>query len=192
MREQQVDRRTVARGLAWSTPVVAVAMAAPAVAASGVVANTFLYSGRSGDWGCDRWYASTYRTQATTPSSQVYIQWSNTTTSMSFTNVAITYWYSSPSITWTTWTGHNACWSMLTRDTSQANIIQSGVTLYAYKSTYTCAITAASPTTRLPSFSFQSATCISYGTRPSSTWGYTFSYSLNGTPYTKTMFGSMA
>ncbi|MGO4340865.1 hypothetical protein [Pedococcus sp. 2YAF34] len=45
---REIDRRTIAKGVAWTVPVVIVATAAPAAAASGVPTTTFISSGGQG------------------------------------------------------------------------------------------------------------------------------------------------
>jgi hypothetical protein len=58
-----ISRRTVAKGAAWTAPVAMLAMAAPAVAASGTsclsaVWTDAIYSGAGGKWGFDIQFAN--------------------------------------------------------------------------------------------------------------------------------------
>lgn len=125
---------------------------------------------------------STYRTSTTTNSSAVYIRWPNTSTSTTIANVSVTFYFPFSAMTWEARTGNNACWTLLTRDTTKPNQVHptTNRTVYAYTTTYTCAITTVNGTTYLPDFDFRTTTCYQSTSTWRSGWGYQIDYTYNG------------
>ena len=158
-----IDRRQLAKGAAWSIPVVAVVTAAPAMAASPMPQlNT---SGRA-TWNLT-WYTErvdnyqSFKLFSTTPGTNVPGRGFcvlNTNSSTQISNAAVTYYlpyYSSLTFSAQNGPGFNG-WSRLSRDSSKSNKYFNGVTYYAYTTVYTGGVTAQDGTTCLPSFGFES------------------------------------
>lgn len=184
-----VSRRTLVQGAAWAVPAVAFAGAAPAYAASPAVTPAFrLYAYRSATNGwCATMRLSTERDgNGTAGDGNVYLCWDNTTTANTFTNVSVTYWIAEPNITWAAYTG-SSCWTVPT--STGAKRTQNGVTLYAYKSTLTCAVTAANGRTCLPEFDWYTPNCVD---QISATWGYHVDWTMNGSAQSWEGFGALA
>ncbi|MDO4919091.1 hypothetical protein [Kocuria sp.] len=163
MEPAPINRRTLAKGAVWSVPVVAMASAAPAVAAS--AAPELRPSGRfsyNQGWGSTQTDNSTaYKvfstaSGGTTPASGFCIL--NTNTSMSISNAAVTYYFPLSNLTFSTEGGPGANgWSLMTRDTTKSTKSYNGVTYYPYTSRYTAAVTARTSTTCFPVYGFQSS-----------------------------------
>lgn len=115
-------------------------------------------------------------------SSSVYIRWRNTKTTTSISGVSVTACFPFPDMTWTAQSGNNACWTVMARDTSQPDQTHptSGHVLYAYKTTYTCTITAQNSLTTLPAFDFRTSTCYQSTQTWRSSWGYRLDYTIDG------------
>lgn len=157
-----IDRRQLAKGAAWSIPVVAVVTAAPAMAASPMPQlNT---SGRA-TWNLT-WYTErvdnyqSFKLFSTTPGSNVPGQGFcvvNTNSSTQISNAAVTYYLPYYDLTFSAQNGPGFNgWSRLSRDSSKSNKYFNGVTYYAYTTVYTGGVTAQNGTTCLPSFGFES------------------------------------
>ena len=159
-----VTRRGVARGAAWTAPVVALTSAAPAVAAT--PAPTYVIHGNTtinSTWrsttdqdGRYRYKVYSSYVSAPPPAPGYCIENSLTTTTV--TNVSVTYWFSSNSLTFTRNTTYDTAglWTTLTRDTTKANKSYNRGTYYAYTSTYTGAFTPANGTACLATFAWES------------------------------------
>ncbi len=157
-----IDRRQLAKGAAWSIPVVAVVTAAPAMAASPMPQlNT---SGRA-TWNLT-WYTErvdnyqSFKLFSTAPGSNVPGQGFcvlNTKSSTQISNAAVTYYLPYYDLTFSAQNGPGFNgWSRLSRDSSKSNKYFNGVTYYAYTTVYTGGVTAQNGTTCLPSFGFES------------------------------------
>lgn len=170
MDNAQVDRRRLAKGVAWSVPVIVAASVAPAAAAS--PALSFKGSGRvtyNRSWRTEYIDNSTDFKLFSTPSGSSQpgqgICLYNTKSSMKITNAKVTYYlpysttlrFGAPSAG----PGANG-WSLLTRDTTLPSKLYNGVPYYAYTTTYTGAVTAQNGTTCLPAYGFESNSGVSY------------------------------
>lgn len=157
-----VKRRTLAKGAIWSIPVVAVASAAPAFAAS--PQPTLSAAGR-GTWNLT-WYTErvdnyqSFKLFSTIPGNTSPGQGFcvlNSTTSSAISNASVTYYlpYYDLRFSAQNGPGFNG-WSQLSRDSSKNNKYYRSVTYYAYTSVYSGGITAKNGTTCFPSFGFES------------------------------------
>ena len=157
------DRRHLAKGAIWSVPVVAIANAAPATAASPT--PQLKVSGR-GSW--NLWWDSTFvdgyrsfKLYSTVPDGLAPAPGfcvENSKASTQIANASVTYYlpyYSSLTFSARNGPGFNS-WSRLSRDSSKSNKYYNGVTYYAYTTVYTGGITAQNGTTCLPTFGFES------------------------------------
>lgn len=190
MTQSPLSRRTLAKGAAWAVPAVLLAGAAPAYAASPVITSVRqIYTYRGNPSGCVPMTLSTQQNSSGTGDANYFIGWQNTTTSTKLTNISIMFWYAEPNITWISGTQapSPACWTVPTR-VSTATIVDAGVTLYGYQSTYTCAVTAVNGTTYLADFDWQTKDCAS---QVSGHWGYKLSWTLNGVNDSWQGFGTM-
>ena len=168
--DSDIDRRRLAKGVAWSVPVIVAASVAPAVAAS--PALSFGGSGRvtyNRSWRMEYIDNSTdfklFSTPAGTSQPGQGICVYNTNSSMKITNAKVTYYL--PYSTTLRFTAPSAGpgangWSMLTRDATQLSKYYNGVYYYAYTTTYTGPVTAQNGTTCLPSYGFESNSGVSY------------------------------
>lgn len=137
------SRRTLVRGAAWSVPVVAVATAAPAMAATlrmdpginGWVLNTASPSG------CNHSLTVDSNRPGTGPDGApfgLYIY--DTNDDDVITNATMTYWIEGThtGVTWSTLTGHSPCWSY--QGSVGTEVKPDGITYTGYRWNYTCAI----------------------------------------------------
>lgn len=143
-----MERRTLVKGAAWATPVIVVGSVAPAAAASPAIVMSHTTT-----W---RWYLNAMPGCAgqadglqinTTEGGGV--SFSNTRTSTSITNVQATFWFARSDFTWSADAGNSGCW------TAPTATGQSSGGLYAYASTYTCAITPVNGTTTLRPYAWR-------------------------------------
>lgn len=140
------SRRTVAKGAAWSVPVIVMGNNAPAMAASPPVVFSHITT-----W---RWYSNNFPFCGgstrdgleinTTEGTQVKI--TDTRPWTTITNVYADFWFRKNDITWTGAPGNSGCWSAPTYDGTAAG------GYYRYRSNYTCTITPVTGTTVLQSY----------------------------------------
>lgn len=132
------SRRTLVKGAAWSVPVVAVAGAAPAMAASPEIIHSHITT-----W---RWYSNGApwcgRNRDgleinTTEGTQV--RFTDTRSWTTITNVYADFWFRKSDITWSAATGNSGCWTAPSADGTSETV--NGRTYYRYRSSYTCPIT---------------------------------------------------
>ena len=145
-----LKRRTLMNGAAWAAPVVTLAAAAPAMAASlridpginGWVSNSPVSRG-----GCD-WTLEVNSAPSATPVTPdgapfgLYLYDVQPTAVIS--NASLTYWIigdhrSSNAVTWTAASGHSACWVGPTTVGTQTK--PDGLVYTGYRWTYNCTIT---------------------------------------------------
>lgn len=196
---RSIPRRGLAKGAAWTAPVVAVGALASASAASppnepNITFQKAVWARRDDPGsGCNTYNLSIYRTSTAAPSTNVYLRWANTSTATQISNVSFTAYFPFNNMTWATQSGHNACWTLIARDASIPNATHptTGTTLFAYTTTYTCAITAVNGTTSLPKFDFRTSSCYNSSSSWRSDWGYTVNYRLNGVNKTETLYGQL-
>lgn len=156
-KQSGISRRTIVRGAAWAAPVVAMANAAPAFAAS---TPTPPRSGISGwmTWGVGcSWKTGKFTQTYTTSSVKPQNPDPNTTYGLiaaptkvgdTIENGAIIFWVSVPGLSWTAGSGSSQSWTVpVSTGTTRT---QSGQTLYGYKTTLTGTVVAKAGTTRLP------------------------------------------
>jgi len=137
-----VGRRTIAKGMAWSVPAIAVA--APARAAAASIRK---------DPGINGWMQASY------PRSDCTYTWDTTSNGTGstpdgvpwglfvydvendnvITNATLTFWFigNQSSISWTTRTGHNNCWS--TPVSVGTEVKPDGYSYSGYRSTWSAA-----------------------------------------------------
>lgn len=148
-----VSRRTLTRGAAWAAPVMVVAAAAPAYAASlrkdpGI--NGWVLNTPTDLTGSCRWSLrvdSTPSPAGATPDGApfgLYVY--DTLPSDVLTQARITYWIiGNQTATWAANAQHSSCWSNPVRGTP--SVKSDGQTYTPYTFTYACAINAAATTT---------------------------------------------
>lgn len=148
-----VSRRTLTRGAAWAAPVMVVAGAAPAYAASlrkdpGI--NGWVMNTPTDLTGSCRWSLrvdSTPSPAGATPDGApfgLYVY--DTMPTDVLTQARITYWIiGNQTATWVANAQHSSCWSSPVRGTP--SVKSDGQTYTPYTFTYTCAINAAATTT---------------------------------------------
>lgn len=162
MTSRSIDRRTLAKGAAWSVPAVVVAATAPASAASGP-APQLQVAGRV-TWNRSWYYENidnyrSFKIFSTRPNSTLpgpgYCV-TNTTTSTTITAYTVTFYlpYSS-SLTFYAGPDGADGWSTLRRDASKPSKYSNGVSYYPYTTSYTGSVRAVNGTTCLPGFEFQ-------------------------------------
>lgn len=150
-------RRSVLRAAAWTTPVIATAVAAPAFAASqdkyGL--NGWVYVKWSSKWeqfknkkGKLEWRLREYLTldgRGEEPNIGLWV--SETKPGDVISNVSIVFYTSvTESLTWTALSGNSGAWST---PTAEPVTTLNGVSVRPYRTTYLSPITATSPTTTL-------------------------------------------
>lgn len=140
--QRTVSRRTVVKGAAWAAPVVAMASAAPAFAAS---QNTSIQGYVQIGGNC-----SGLTINGTGSGYGLFI--GNTTTSTTIANPYIIFFLSAPSLTWTTSSG-NSGWTAPVYIGHSTSI--GGRTMYGYKTDLTTPVTARAGTTTLPDLNFR-------------------------------------
>lgn len=145
-----VGRRTIAKGMAWSVPAIAVAAPAPAAAASLQIVpgiNGWNQHYYTGDRSCNHQIRvdSLPSEGGSTPDGApwglyIYDVISGTTT---ITNARITYWIrGNTNVSWATQDGHSSCWGSPVQGTSQTK--DDGQTYTPYTWTYGCPINSGS------------------------------------------------
>lgn len=143
-----INRRTVAKGMAWSVPAVTVAGTAPVMASSlrkdpginGWVRNTTTPQG-----GCA--YTLRVDSNPNNPSATpdgapfgLYVYDSESTDI--FSNISLVYWIiGNQNASWSTNGGHSACWNAPVRGTPSTKA--DGFTYTPYTFTYNCPLLAA-------------------------------------------------
>lgn len=147
---RHTSRRTVAKGAAWSAPVIVMGSNAPAMAASPPVVFSHITT-----W---RWYSNSFPYCGgserdgleinTTEGTQVRI--ADTRTWTTITNVRAYFWFRKSDITWTPETGNSGCWTVPSYDG------MSSAGYYRYVSNYTCTITPVTGTTVLQKYRWRS------------------------------------
>lgn len=199
-------RRALLSTAAWAVPSIAVTAAAPAMAASPsendriTVEMRQAVGTRRRSTGLlrteERLFLSTYgsadenRTNGSmTANPGTYIRWSGTSGGSNGTQVTdVKYVYYAPVSDLVFEAGasayHSDCWTLLTRDTSLANVhhATSGVLLYPYSARYTCPIQSASPSITLQPFTWWSTGLYALATGNNRLWGRALYYTLNGVP----------
>lgn len=159
-----VTRRTLVKGAAWASPVIAFVAAAPASAASctapggcpimashGTVSNAF------GNPPCTNNNYSQYTWNGATNTSSTSnpgVTFTTTTTASTITNVTITIWLPVSGLTWTVGSGTDTGWSAPT--STGTTTTSGGVTFYGYTTTFGGTVTPVAGTTALK-FSFTSS-----------------------------------
>lgn len=147
-----LSRRTLAHGAAWAVPVVTVASAAPAIAASRVgmthVTSYNWYSNNAPWCAANRDGLSIDTTSTGTGAT-----FTDSRTTMVFTNVYCYFWFARNDLTFTAGTGNSGCWTAPAYDGTSA-VNTAGVTMYRYRTNYTCPITAVNGTTTLQAYNF--------------------------------------
>lgn len=131
--KQRVSRRTVVKGAAWAAPVVAMASAAPAFAASppeNTSINGYVVVSGSCKWNWPNSRRGTLDYDSRSGNYGLFIN--NTTTSTTISNPSIIFYVSVSGLTWTTGEG-NIGWSAPV--STGGTISRNGVTFYGYKST---------------------------------------------------------
>lgn len=142
-----VSRRTLAAGVAWSVPVAATVVAAPAQAASIVKypgINGWVLNSPVEQPGRCAW---TLEVDSTRPGTGpdgapfgLYIY--DVEPGTTFAGASLTYWIiGSQNATWTTMSGHSSCWNGPVRGAPATK--SDGQTYTPYTWTYTCPINAA-------------------------------------------------
>lgn len=144
--QSTVSRRTVVKGAAWAAPVVAMASAAPAFAAS-QPENTSIngYVGFSGK--CTGWWNSAgthVELDSREGSYGLFVK--NTTITTTISNAFIIFYMSIPNLTWSTAAGNDG-WTAPTSTGETKSV--GGRELYGYKTEYNRSITATENTTKL-------------------------------------------
>lgn len=163
-----LSRRTVARGVAWSAPIIAVGAPAPAVAASQPPSFShithFLWYMNNAPW-C----FSQDGMELNTVDSGTGVSFKNTKLSTKITAIAATFYFAGSDLRWSTATGDSGCWTVPTQtgDAISLPLPTGGTgTFYPYVSSYTCAVTAAAGTTTLKPYRFRTQ-CL---TKDSTSW----------------------
>lgn len=141
--KQRVSRRTVVKGAAWAAPVVAMASAAPAFAAS-PPDNTSINGvvGISGE--CRSQGGISVDIDSRSRSYGLFVN--NTTTSTTISDAYIIFYLSVPGLSWST-AYENDGWTAPV-STGMTKVVGTR-TLYGYKTTYTKSITASRNRTAL-------------------------------------------
>lgn len=175
-----VSRRSAAVGAAWAVPSLAVAAAAPALAASPVPAvkgSSFFYG----------YYDEGFRGNTITGEVRPTQSTSLSTPSFTVTNgpavvtdLTIVYWLPTPSYVFTS-QSRTSPWTVLTRDTSRPNLKgpSTGVTFYPYSTTYAGVST---PVSSGPGYSFSAPAVTTTNPYTEGASYYRIFYTLNGTP----------
>lgn len=142
-----ISRRSFSRGTAWAVPAIAVATAAPALAASGpTVHNGGYVTGVWNQGSCSGTVITVDGTSyANTANPGYTVQ--NSTTSTKISNITLTFFFPIAGLTFSRLSGAPAGWSNLASNGTTQVI--NGVTYYGYSSTYTGTVTAQSPNTTL-------------------------------------------
>lgn len=145
--DRQIQRRTVAKGLAWSVPAITVAAGAPAASASirndpGI--NGWMTGSYSSDWNCNFTFSTTSRGSGATPDGApwgLFIY--DADDDDVYTNAQITFWWigtQSTGSSWTPLTNHSSCWSTPVRGTPAVK--SDGHSYTPWTTTYNCQIDA--------------------------------------------------
>lgn len=160
--DEVLTRRSVARGLAWTAPVVAVAAAAPAMAASPtpelVVAGRVTWNRSWVSEAIDNtqgYKVFSTRSGSTYPGAGYGVV--NTTPSSTLSNFTVTFYLADYGVSFGRHPSYgDAAWTTLSRDYSKATKSYRGYTFYPYTTTYTGSISARQGTTSAPPFAFTS------------------------------------
>ena len=159
--DSDIDRRRLAKGVAWSVPVIVAASVAPAVAASPM--PTLSVSGRrtyNRAWYTENLdYRENYKLFSTPPLSSrpgqgFCIQ--NSKSSTDIQNARVTYHLPYYDLRFVSAGPGANGWSVLSRDYSVGNKSYNGITYYAYTTEYRGGLTPQDGTTCLPSYGFES------------------------------------
>jgi hypothetical protein len=142
--KQRVSRRTVVKGAAWAAPVVAMASAAPAFAAS-PPDNTSI-NGVVGISARCKWLQDGISVDIDSRSSSYGLFVNNTTTSTTISNAYIIFYLSMPNLSWSAADGNDGWTAPVS---TGATKVVGSQTLYGYKTTYTKSITASRNRTAL-------------------------------------------
>ena len=152
-----LSRRTVARGVAWSAPIIAVGAPAPAVAASQPPSFShithFLWYMNNAPW-C----FSQDGMELNTVDSGTGVSFKNTKSSTRITGISATFYFAGSDLQWSAATGDSGCWTVPTQKGSAISLpLPTGGngTFYPYVSSYTCGVTAAAGTTTLKPYRFR-------------------------------------
>lgn len=152
------SRRTLVKGAAWSVPVVAIAGAAPAVAASAAVqcthTTTWRWYWKKTPW-CGGKKNKKSGLEINTTEFSTGVRFSDTLSTTAITDVYADFWFTRSDLAWSAAPGNSGCWTtpVLTGGTTSWN----GMTLYAYRSTFTCPVSPVHQgTTVLPAYRWQS------------------------------------
>lgn len=143
-----VDRRTVARGAAWTAPAIVIAAAAPSLAAStapprkdpGI--NGWVLNTPQAQRGC----AHTIEVDSTltgsgTDGAPFGLYLYDITPQTIVSNAQLTYWIiGTQQATWTNLSGHSSCWSQPAQGAAQTK--SDGYVYTPYTFTYTCPLYA--------------------------------------------------
>ena len=173
------SRRTLVKGAAWSVPVVAVAGAAPAVAASPAIIHrhitTWRWYSNSAPWCQNRDGLEINTTEGTS------VSFTDTRSWTTITDVYVYFWFRESNIVWTAAQGNSGCWTVPTYDGSSQTV--GGRTYYRYRSNYTCPITPTHMgTTTLQPYRWQSQ-CFDESDFAYMRWARRQAYAtVNGTP----------
>lgn len=135
------SRRTLVKGAAWSVPVVAVAGAAPAMAASPDIIHSHITQWRWYSNGAPWCSGNGDGLEINTTDASAFVRFTDTRSWTTITDVYAYFWFRKPDMTWTSATGNSGCWTAPSYDetTDSAN----GRTYYRYRSDYICPITPA-------------------------------------------------
>jgi len=144
MTTTRINRRQVAGGAAWALPVLAVAAAAPALAASatGIQGNNFVDYGVTSACGQNAYAPPPQVVVSSTSNGNCgFLPRPVTTSTWGYiSNVVVTVWFSSSGLTFTNSSASGAAggtWSNLVRDTTVSNMTSAnGIVYYAYRTTY--------------------------------------------------------
>ena len=147
--ESSVNRRTLAKGMAWAAPVVVFASAAPATAASyridPGINGWVLNSPKSLALGSCKYTLEVNSTlSGNGPDGAPYgLYLYNVQSTAVISNAVLTYWIiGNQTATWATNSGHSPCWSSPVRGTPATKA--DGLVYTPYVFTYTCSIDPAS------------------------------------------------
>ncbi len=158
MVENAVDRRTVAKGIAWAAPVLLVGNQAPVFAASTPVGfahrTTWRWYSNNAPWcasGLDGLEINTTETGGG-------VSFTGTTPATKITNVSATFYFTRSDLIWSPTSSSSTSWTTPTLQSGSVKLTGSdGVTrtYYPYLTTFTGAIAAVNGTTTLPTYQFQ-------------------------------------
>lgn len=145
--ESSVNRRTLAKGMAWAAPVVALASAAPATAASYRIdpgINGWVLNSPTSLGSCKYTLEVDSTLSGNGPDGAPYgLYLYNVQSTAVISNAVLTYWIiGNQTATWVKNSGHSRCWSNAVRGTPATKA--DGLVYTPYVFTYTCPINPAS------------------------------------------------